>query len=56
MDVAELIGKHGTSLYEGMLVRAANFLQDREIKKEHPEENRAILNKQQKHAVTMHRN
>jgi hypothetical protein len=44
MDVAASIDKHGTSSDEGMPVRAASFLQDREIKKELPEENTPILN------------
>jgi hypothetical protein len=39
-----------------MLVRAANFLQDRDIKKEQPEENKPILTGHQKHAIVMHRN
>jgi hypothetical protein len=36
MDVAESIDMHGNSSDEGMLVRAATFLQDREIMKELP--------------------
>jgi hypothetical protein len=56
MYVAESIDKHGTSSDEGMLVRAANFLQDFEIKKEQSEENTPILNEHQKHAITMHIN
>jgi hypothetical protein len=46
----------GISSDEGMLVRAANLLQDGEIKKELREENTPILNEQQTRAITMHRN